>query len=520
MIFNEGVLNNVARTNLQQLFGQFIDAKAARESYVNALSIADMHKMVVVENEEVIGGVLYKEMDGQVKVHSALIASRVDRNNVMAELITYFSKLRMQSVELQVLFTSDQKWLERFEFKYSENDTMRRTFVYPVAFVFGGGGAHGAFLTGAYEALAENGIIPSMLYGVSVGAITGMSLMHLDTTIANATWAELTTDMVYEVDEVSLSRLQFTKNLTKNFITRHYYNKDSLRRVIEPAVAHELATPALADFTLIATEFPTMKETAYRVTEQTTVAELTDWILASSAFYPLVSPVEIAGKRYIDGGYSNNVPANLAAADGAKEIFAFSIMDNKLMNLNVPDDVNLHFIRTPWELGPLLDFIPEASHRHQQLGQLRTRQVLGQYGGYYYAFNEQINVEWLGGVQLIRWLSTDPVTAPIADLLNNAPMWLLWMQWLESKSEGKFAGDRQAIGLATIERLGVLLDVDPTKVYSLQSFIDEIVAHGYLRNQLPLPKGRISRPYLAANMAVVLTGVLYLLSKSAKQGRI
>ncbi|GAK31428.1 patatin [Weissella oryzae SG25] len=519
MFVQEGYLENVDAV-FQQLVGQFVDAQEARNRYSDLRGQKNIKGLVIVDKTVLVGAVLYTFDQEICEVMVTLTWPGYDRNIIMQALIDYLSKARVKQLRLYSNFTTDESWLKSCGFKHVDKGIYWRDFTYPIAFVFGGGGAHGAFLTGAYEALAAAHVVPTMLYGVSVGAITGMSLMHLDTTIANATWAELTTQMVYEVDHVSLNRRQFTRNLARNFITHRYYNKASLRQVIQPAVEKELASPPLADFTLVATEFPSLKEAVYRVTKETTVTELTDWILASSAFYPLVAPVKIGEKRYIDGGYSNNIPANLAATDGAKEIYAFSIMDNSIANLNVPDDVNLHYIRTPWELGPLLDFIPEMSQRHRRLGFLRTKQVLGEYAGYYYAFTEPVNFTWLGGPQLIRWLATDPITAPLAELLNEAPVWLVWTQWLERKAENKFDGDAKAMGLATIERLAELLAVDPLKTYTLQGFIDEIIKQGTFRTNLPSAKGKISRPYLLANIALVLTGLLYLLSKSAKQGRI
>jgi predicted acylesterase/phospholipase RssA len=368
--------------------------------------------------------------------------------------------------------------------------------------------------------LKEHGIVPSELLGVSVGAITGMSLMHFDPTLSKQTWAGLTTNMVYEVDEVGLSRSQFRKNLTHNLVSRQYFNKESLREVIRPVVAVELATPRLVDFTLLASEFPILKPVTYTVTDETTVDELTDWILASSAFYPFVSPVEIDGKRYIDGGYTNNVPVDVAAAHGAKEIYAISIMDNVPAASTVPDDVQVTVIRSPWELGPLLDFIPEESARHMRLGELRTRQVLGDLVGYYYAFEPSTSFAWLGGGSLIHWLASDPVTAGVANILSETAVWVAWTQWIGAHAESTVVNNPDAMGLATIERLGELLDVDPLAVYDESSFQTALVKAAKVnRDKLPLPEKAVTTAYVMANLAVVLTAVLYLLSNGQKNGR-
>lgn len=76
-------------------------------------------------------------------------------------------------------------------------------------------------------------------------------------------------------------------------------------------------------------------------------------------------------------------------------------------------------------------------------------------------------------------------------------------------------------GLATIERLARLLDVDKLAEYDLTTFIEAIVTAGKeKRDMLPMPTGTISRTYMLANLDVVLSAVLFLLSKSEKTSRI
>lgn len=82
-------------------------------------------------------------------------------------------------------------------------------------------------------------------------------------------------------------------------------------------------------------------------------------------------------------------------------------------------------------------------------------------------------------------------------------------------------GDEAGQGLATIERLARLLAVDKLQEYDLTTFVAAIVAAGRTnRRALPTPTHHLTRTYILANLDVVLTGVLYLLSKSEKTSRI
>lgn len=518
----EGIYPDSNAFPFDQLWGQFYDAKVARQNYDQLKQQPGIKGLIVYDKAEIVALLLLKGGAERTELVAGLRWNQADVTEIWNTLMLYFSQQRIAKLVLHTRVQSDLVTLETYDFVSSRDGELTKEFAYPTAIVFGGGGAHGAFLSGAYRVLAEKGIVPDMLYGVSVGSITGMSLMHLDPTISEATWAKLTTQMVYAVDEVGRNRLDFTKNLTTKFLTRQYFNQDSLRSLIRPVVEYELAQPDPIPFTLIATELPTFRATPYRVTPETTVDELTDWILASSAFYPLVAPMEIDGRRYIDGGYSNNVPVALAAEDGAKEIYAISIMGNELADTKVPADVNVHWIKSPWQLGPLLDFDPDESKQYLRMGELRARKVFGDLSGYYYSFNDEPNFAWLGGMPLIRWLATDSVTAPIAELLQQPSLWFMWYQWLSLKTGDDLNHDPDRMGLALVEQLAMKLEVDFLTVYTLDDFVEAIIRQaqaGKLVN-LPRPQRAIKRLNLVMNWEIVLTAVLYLLSKNVKKGKI
>lgn len=522
MTVTRGKLPEIMKYPFSQLVALHMDANLARLAYQNLYSNPNEQGLIIYEHDVIQAVLLYHELIAEhLMIDIALIWPDVNIDQTIKEILEYFSKKRIKKVYLKTLAQSDSIYLEHYGFDLVEDGLYCKVFSYPIAFVFGGGGAHGAFLTGAYEALRDHGLVPNELIGVSVGAITGVSLMHFDTSTAKETWANLTTELVYEVPEVGLTKLDFTKTLAHNFFSRQYFKKDSLRKVIRPVVEKELASERLVEFSLVATEFPRLKEIVYTVDDTTTVDELTTWILASSAFYPAVAPVEIAGKHYVDGGYSNSVPANVAAEHGAKEIYAITIMDGVPANLNVPDDVRLHIIRSPWQLGPLLDFMPDESAKLMQLGHLRAKQVLGELDGYYYAFEKGTDFSWLGGSKLIAWLAIYPATAEIARCLQDVSVWLAWITWLQQEVEYPLKRDNAAIGLATIERLAKYLGVDPLLIYTEQTIEEAIVKAGRVKRFiLPLPRHAITKPYVLVNMGVVLTGILFMLSNLKKTSKI
>ncbi len=53
--------------------------------------------------------------------------------------------------------------------------------------------------------------------------------------------------------------------------------------------------------------------------------QLKDYMLASSACFPALRPREIDGVKYIDGGWRDNMPLDLAAKMGAAELLGVDV---------------------------------------------------------------------------------------------------------------------------------------------------------------------------------------------------
>lgn len=101
--------------------------------------------------------------------------------------------------------------------------------------------------------------------------------------------------------------------------------------------------------------------------------------MASSACFPALRPQEIDGVKYIDGGWSDNIPMALAARMGASELLA---VDIDRVGINRPNTTGLpaRTLHSHWDLGPLFDFDGERAARNMQLGYLDTLRLFGRVG--------------------------------------------------------------------------------------------------------------------------------------------
>ena len=112
---------------------------------------------------------------------------------------------------------------------------------------------------------------------------------------------------------------------------------------------------------------------------------LGDWVIASASCFPIFPARHIGGHRYIDGGYYDNLPIDMALADGADEVVAVELH---------PEITHPEYARMPWlttvkprrNLGGFLEFNPQLLRRSRLLGYYDTLKRWRRLDGWLYTF--------------------------------------------------------------------------------------------------------------------------------------
>ncbi len=170
-----------------------------------------------------------------------------------------------------------------------------------VGLALGSGGAKGFAHLGALKAFEENGIEFDLISGTSIGSIVGAFY-------ANG----------YSSTDISelLKRIDFNE-ITNLFMMQ--MDSSGLYQVIKKQLGdlefNELKKP----FKAVATVLETGKE---KVFESGSVAKA---LCASSSIPPFFKPVIIDGVRYIDGAYTNSIPADLVKNMGADYVVGIDL---------------------------------------------------------------------------------------------------------------------------------------------------------------------------------------------------
>ncbi len=203
------------------------------------------------------------------------------------------------------------------------------------AFVLSGGASKGALQVGMLRALLERRIRPDLVVGCSVGALNG-ALLSGDPSLATVGRLQ---DIWLDLDESDVfpgGLLPSTVQLARKGEAIH--TADGLRAVVEAGLPAETFDGLRVPFECVATDLDAAQ--AHWFSE----GPLLPAIMASAAIPVVFPPVEVNGRRYIDGAVVDDVPMSRAVELGATRIFVLQVgnFDRPLGEAKRPIDMALH----------------------------------------------------------------------------------------------------------------------------------------------------------------------------------
>lgn len=246
------------------------------------------------------------------------------------------------------------------------------------ALVLSGGGSRGAYQVGVWQALRELGIPIHLVAGTSVGAINGAAVSQGAFSEATDLWRNLDTTGVFDFSRV------FQKGGA---------SYTDLKKVLQSHLREESIRASAIDYGLVTVEIDKKDgfEAKYLWREDIPQGQLVDYILASASCFPAVTPYEIGGESFIDGGYRDNLPIGMALDRGADTIIAVNL---NAVGMVREEDVRrtrdegkeLMVIESSWDLGNFLIFDQSYASYLMRLGYLDGLKAFGAYEGARYTF--------------------------------------------------------------------------------------------------------------------------------------
>ena len=186
------------------------------------------------------------------------------------------------------------------------------------ALVFSGGGSRGSYEIGVWQALEEAGLRFHMCFGTSIGAINAALFLQGDCALAARLWDEIAARGLLRgggAEGAQVERMFGRKREILPFLLEHARQMrldiTPLETLLREHLREGRVRAAGMGFGLVAMKFPTLAM-ATRTLETIPEGRLVDWVLASSACFPIFPTREIDGERYVDGGYCDNLPIDLS----------------------------------------------------------------------------------------------------------------------------------------------------------------------------------------------------------------
>ncbi len=350
------------------------------------------------------------------------------------------------------------------------------------AIVLAGGGAKGAYQMGFWRAIRELGIDYQIVTGSSVGALNAALMASGNFEGGLEMWESITTADIIETTPTRLSQLFDTDGLAagiKNIAGE--IGEDAVKIKMNNLPLHSLIGRFLnekdirasgIEVGIMTSEYPTIKSHPFILSE-IPFGMFDDYLLASSTVYPSMDPKEIAGKKYVDGGYSDNFPVNLALDMGAQEIIGVELGAQGL-EAKYRTDVPVRIIRPFFKLGQSMVFDPELSKRNIILGYNDTMKSFGKFEGSCFTFSEgeTLFFENTFGKYIAEKLVECGCISPREkdDYYKTTAA-----KSLSEARKRRFGRMKYELPLLAAETAGDIFEIDPTPVYEHRSLAEAVL---------------------------------------------
>ena len=194
------------------------------------------------------------------------------------------------------------------------------------AIVLSGGGAKGAYQIGVWKALKKLNINYDIVTGTSVGALNGVMMVQKDYKVALEFWKKISYEKIFGKDFYKTNKNIYA-NYIDEFVKKGGSDPINLEKTLDQVFNAEKFYSSVVDYGIVVYNFSKLKPELL-VKKDLKEETIKDYIIASAACFPAFKMKKIKDEKYIDGGYFDNMPINLAIDLGADKIIAVDLTPN------------------------------------------------------------------------------------------------------------------------------------------------------------------------------------------------
>jgi NTE family protein len=228
--------------------------------------------------------------------------------------------------------------------------------------VLEGGGAKGAYHVGAYKALKELNIEIGGIAGTSIGAINGAMMVQGDYELLEKVWYSVNSYELFDIDEKAIMDLKnfnlhdvnfsYLLHQSKEILSNRGLDTSKIRDLFDSYIDEDKIRNSDIDFGIVTVNL-TDKKPVELMKEDIPKGKLVDFLIAS-ANLPAFRIEEVDGKKYLDGGFYNNLPIDILADRGYKDIIAVRTLAMGIVRKVKIKDLNVTYIQPVESLGSAL----------------------------------------------------------------------------------------------------------------------------------------------------------------------
>ena len=254
------------------------------------------------------------------------------------------------------------------------------------AVVLSGGGSKGSYEIGVWKALRRLHIKYDIVTGTSIGALNGALMTQKTYLKALYIWHKLSLEYLFEQQPKSDTKKDILRLYGDNFFKNGGMDIKKIESIIRKAINMKRFYKSDIDYGLITYNFSTKKPLVISK-KDISKDKLVDYLMASATCYPAFQMKDIDGDKYIDGGFYDNLPINLAIELGATEAIIVDLRAPGLKKLP-KENIKTTYIKPKNKISFFLDFNSKQAKINMNFGYNDTMKAFKRLDGDYFTFRK------------------------------------------------------------------------------------------------------------------------------------
>lgn len=258
--------------------------------------------------------------------------------------------------------------------------------------VLSGGGSRGSYEVGALRALRTLNFKFDVVAGTSIGALVGCMVVQGDYEQLDELWSNIQVSDVMQGDAIeSIADENFLNNANmvisffKQYASQSHVDITPFKKMIHRLYNNEKFLNSPIDYYAMTVAYPSLRPVV--ITKKMMKEKGEDYLLASASCFPVFPMQQIKKKKYIDGGYYDNLPVSLVLKHGVDHAIIIDVHEN-VEHSQFLNKETIDYIYPKVPLGNFMSFDRKLLDRNMELGFNDVYKFYGKYRGYRYTFKK------------------------------------------------------------------------------------------------------------------------------------